>query len=216
MEPRKHRLALALAVALGGCSGSSGIALSPAWDSAGVPVPHDVFGHNTVWSQGGVGLRDDATMMPVPTALDVVTRLAPALLRFPGGTRAMRYHFAQAIGEQRTPQCDPFKGTTDDTRYGPNEFLGLADQLHADVTWVAPWVDGSPDESAALAQFLAPHANVKYLEIGNEPYLGLPAGPTTGSCGRPSQFVQDERWVGDRRFPRRAAEYAAQLALSAP
>ena len=57
---------------------------------------------------------------------------------------------------------------------------------------------------------------MKFLEIGNEPYLGLPAGPTTGSCGRPSQFVQDERWVGDTRIPTTAVDYAAQLAATAP
>ena len=56
---------------------------------------------------------------------------------------------------------------------------------------------------------------VKYLEIGNEPYLGLPAGPIVGSCGRPSQFVQDERWDGATRIPTTAADYAAELAATA-
>jgi hypothetical protein len=217
VEPGKHRLAGALAVVAlaSGCGGSSAIALAPSWDGAGVPVTRDVFGHNTVWAQSGLGLWDEAMQQPVPQALDAVTALAPTLLRFPGGTRAMRYHFAQAIGDPRTPQCDPFRGVTDDTKYGPNEFLGVAASLGTDVTWVAPWVDGSPDETAALAQFLAPHANVKYLEVGNEPYLGLPAGPPTGSCGRPTQFVQDERWVGDTRIPTTAADYAAELAATA-
>ena len=203
-------------VAVAGCGGSSQLALAPAWTSAGVAIAPDLFGHNTVWSQGGLGLWNDAANAPNGDALMAISALSPRLLRFPGGTRAMRYHFAQAIGDTRTPQCDPFRGAVDDTHYGPNEFLGIAEGLSADVSWVAPWVDGSPDETAALAQFLAPHGNVKYLEIGNEPYLGLPVGPVADSCGRPSQFVQDERWVGDTRIPTTAADYAAQLALTAP
>lgn len=205
-----------VAGALAGCASPSGIALEPAWSSSGVAVSRDLFGHNTVWSQGGVGLWDDGAHALVPSAVQEVQALQPGLLRFPGGTRAMRYHFDQARGATRTPQCDPFKGTLDGTTYGPDEFLALAATLGADVTWVTPWVDGSADESARIAAFVAGDPAVKLLEIGNEPYLGLPAGPASGSCGRPSQFVQDERWVGDTRIPTTAVDYAAQLAATAP
>jgi hypothetical protein len=206
-----------LAAALvGGCASPTGISLDPAWSTSGVAVPRDLFGHNTVWSQGGLGLWDDSASALVPSAVQEVQALQPGLLRFPGGTRAMRYHFDQARGATRTPQCDPFKGALDATTYGPDEFLALAAMLGVDVTWVAPWVDGSPDESARIAAFVADKPAVKYLEIGNEPYLGLPVGPTTGSCGRPSQFKQDERWVGDTRIPTTAVDYAAQLAATAP
>jgi hypothetical protein len=217
MEPRSGRLASALAGAIlvAGCQSSTGIALDPAWSSAGVPVSRDVFGHNTVWSQGGLGLWSDANGAVDPTALAEVQRLEPQLLRFPGGTRAMRYHFEEARGAARTPQCDPFKGALDATSYGPDELFSVADTLGVDVTWVAPWVDGSPDETGRLAAYLGQHAAVKFLEIGNEPYLGLPAGPASGSCGRPSQFVQDERWDGATRIPTTAVDYAAQLAATA-
>src|SRR6185312_2057283 len=53
---------------------------------------------------------------------------------------------------------------------------------------------------------------VKYVEYGNEPYLDLPSGPASGSCGRPSQFRQDERWVNGARIATTARDYAAQLA----
>jgi hypothetical protein len=204
-----------VAILAGGCGAPSGLALAPPWASSGIAVSADVFGHNTVWSQGGLGLWDDAAHAAVPLAVDETAALSPGLLRFPGGTRAMRYHFADARGSNRMPECDPFKGTFDATGYGPDEFLALAATLGADVTWVAPWVDGSPEESARIAAFVAGTPAVKFLEIGNEPYLGLPAGPSTGSCGRPSQFVQDERWVGDTRIATTAADYAAQVAATA-
>ena len=221
MEPRGRRLAAVATFALGcglagGCSSATGIAVDPAWSSAGVPISRDLFGHNTVWSQGGLGLWDDGARALVASAVQEVQALSPGLLRFPGGTRAMRYHFDEARGATRTPQCDPFKGTLDATTYGPDEFFALADSLGSDVSWVAPWVDGSPSESQRIAQFLADKPQVKLLEIGNEPYLGLPAGPSSGSCGRATQFVQDERWAGDARIPTTAADYAAQLAITAP
>ena len=119
MEPRGDRLRWVaptlVAVLVAGCGGRTGIALAPSWSSAGVAVSPDIFGHNTVWAQGGLGLWDDGARALVPAAAQEVQALEPGLLRFPGGTRAMRYHFAEARGDMRTPQCDPFKGTLDGT-----------------------------------------------------------------------------------------------------
>ena len=68
----------------------------------------------------------------------------------------MLYHFAGAIGPRqgRTPQCDPYTGEFDPTGYGPDEFLQLATQLGAEVTLVSPWVDGTPEEAAALVAYV--------------------------------------------------------------
>ena len=252
MEPQIGRLtapALAVAAAIvvgSGCGAPSGIALAPRWSETAAVVSPNVFGHNTVWSQGGLGLWDDNARQLRADVVGKVSALHPGVLRFPGGTRAMRYHFDQAIGAARAPECDSFKGTLDATGYGPEEFLALATQLGSAVTWVAPWVDGSPQETAAAAAFLvgdaastvtlgrdgngkdwgdagswarrraqsAPYASVRWLEVGNEPYLGLATGPAT-SCGRASPFVQDERWAGGLRIPTTAADYAAQLVATA-
>ena len=229
-----------------------GTPVSPAWSTplsdAGSPLALAI-GENTVWSRGGLGPWNDATHAADPTVLSLVSALHPPVLRFPGGTRAMRYHFAEAIGPlaSRVPQCDSFSGTTDATGYGVDEFMTIAESLGAKVTLVTPWVDGSPQESAAFVAYVNAdpsstvaigvdaagtdwgtagswgakrEANghsaaygVKFVEIGNETYSGLPVGPTT-SCGRPSQFVQDERWVNGKAIPTTAKDYAAQLALT--
>ena len=114
------------------------------------------FGHNTVWVRGGLGLWDEATQTFHPEVVDLVRALRPGVLCFPGGTRAMLYHFAGAIGPRqgRTPQCDPYTGEFDPTGYGPDEFLQLATQLGAEVTLVSPWVDGTPEEAAALVAYV--------------------------------------------------------------
>ena len=224
--------------------------MSPAWTSPAARVSRLVLGHNTVWSRGGLGLWDDAAHAPSAPVLALVRDLHPGILRFPGGTRAMRYHFAEAIGPlgARVPQCDSFVGATDATSYGLDEFLAVASAVSAEVTLVAPWVDGSAEETAALVAYvngdasssvhigvdanakdwgtagewarrrganghLAPYG-VKFIEIGNEPYLDLAVGPLT-SCGRPSQFKQDERWVSGKAIPTTAADYAEQVVATA-
>ena len=158
MEPRSGRLAAARraagrvrrAIFAGGCASPSGIALEPPWASGGVAVSPTSSGTTRCGREGGLGLWDDGARALGAAAVAGDGALTPGLLRFPGGTRAMRYRFADARGGRRArPQCDPFKGTFDATGYGPDEFLALAAQLGADVTWVAPWVDGSPEESAA-------------------------------------------------------------------
>jgi hypothetical protein len=237
---------LALACCFFGCSDGNGSRIAPAWDQTLAPVSSLQLGHNAVWSRGGLGLWDETSHAPATNVLPLVSDLRPGVLRFPGGTRAMRYHFDEAIGPlaQRKAQCDTFTGALDATSYGLDEALALAAQLGAAVTLVAPWVDGTPEEAAALVAYVnaAPdstvaigvdangkdwgtagdwakrrgdngHAapyGVRWLEIGNEEFLDLAAGPPS-SCGRPSQFVQSERWVNGARVPTSAADFATQV-----
>jgi hypothetical protein len=134
----------------------AGIAVTPSWGSAvTTPILPQHFGHNTIWSRDGLGLWDPMAAAPRADVLPLVEALHPGALRFPGGTRAMRYHFDEAVGpaSQRKPQCDAFTGTTDATTYGLAEFLGLAAEVGAAVTLVAPWADGSPQRAAAMIAY---------------------------------------------------------------
>ncbi len=232
----------------------AGMPVAPGWsqlgDAAAAAPSSRLLGHNAIWSRGGLGLWNDTTHAADPTVASLVAALHPGVLRFPGGTRAMRYHFAEAIGPlaSRVPQCDSFSGTTDATGYGVDEFMTIAESLGAKVTLVTPWVDGSPQEAAAFVAYVnaatsstfalgvdpsgtdwgtagswaqkraanghaAPYG-VAFVEIGNEPYSSLATGPKT-SCGRASQFKQDERWVNGVAIPTTAKDYATQLALTA-
>lgn len=227
------------------------IDVAPRWTEPTTSVSRRVLGHNSVWSRGGLGVWDDRHGVPFGEVMAMVRTLSPGVLRFPGGTRAMRYHFDRAIGpiQSREPQCDPFRGTTDATTYGPDEFLRLAESLGADVTLVTPWVDGSPEEAAAFVAYVNADASSKvvigkdvngkdwgaaadwaqkraenghpapyrvaFVEIGNEPFSDIHAGPSTSSCGRSSPFKQDERWVNGVAVPTTAKDYASQVAISA-
>jgi hypothetical protein len=230
-------------------STSASVVVAPRWDETIAPVSRAILGHNTVWSRGGLGVWNESAGAPFDDVVAKVKQLSPGVLRFPGGTRAMRYHFDRAIGskEDRAPQCDPFRGTTDATSWGPDEFLRFAESVGAKVTLVAPWVDGTPEEAAAFVAYanadpsstvaIGTDVNgkewgtagdwgkkraanghpasyrVAFVEIGNEPYTDLRAGPST-SCGRPSPFKQDERWVNGVAIPTTAKDYASQVAIA--
>jgi len=145
-----HSPTVAEAVAALGNQGS----VTPDWSNPRGPVSPLHFGHNTVWVRGGLGIWDEVNGAPDPEVLRLVRALKPGVLRFPGGTRAMRYHFDGAIGANRSPQCDTVTGQLDATHYGLDEFLGIAETVGADVTLVSPWVDGTPQEAAALVAYV--------------------------------------------------------------
>jgi hypothetical protein len=182
-------------------SPDAGTPVAPAWsqveDDAGASAAL-VLGHNAIWSRGGLGLWDDTTHAANPTVAPIVAALHPAALRFPGGTRAMRYHFAQAIGPlaSRVPQCDPFTGTTDPTGYGVDEFMTIAESSGAKVTLVAPWVDGSPQEAAAFVAYVNASASSTFA-------IGVDAGGTDwGTAGS---------WAQKRATNGHAAPYAVSF-----
>lgn len=134
----------------------AGALLSPEWGGADGPgIVASDFGHNTIWSRNGLGLWDPDVVAPASAVLPLVEGLKAGALRFPGGTRAMRYHFEEAIGPlaQRQPQCDVFTGSTDATTYGLAEFLAVAAKVGAEVTLVSPWADGSPQRAAAMVAY---------------------------------------------------------------
>ena len=114
-----------------------------------------MLGHNAVWSRGGLGIWDDAAHAVRPEVDALVTQLRPGMLRFPGGSRAMLYHFDETIGPypDRKPQCDTFTGALDPTTWGMDEALQYAEQRGAAVTLVTPWGDGTPERAAAMVAY---------------------------------------------------------------
>lgn len=126
------------------------------WDSQLGPIRPGYFGHNTNWARGGLGIWDDTTHTYNEALIQKIQALKPGLLRFPGGTRAMRFRFEETIGPYalRKPQCDVFSASFDPTTYGLDEFLRLAERLGSEVSLVAPWAIGSPERTAAMVAYV--------------------------------------------------------------
>jgi hypothetical protein len=142
-------------VALTACAAPSAPALDIDWDTTLAPVSPRVVGHNAVWARGGLGLWDDTQRAVRADVAALVDDLHPGVLRWPGGTRAMAYHFDETIGPvaDRKPQCDTFTGMTDATTWGMDEALAFAEAHGAEVTMVTPWYDGTPEHAAAMVAY---------------------------------------------------------------
>jgi hypothetical protein len=142
-------------VVLGCASPDSRVELAVHWDQPIGTVRPQLLGHNAVWSRGGLGIWDDAAHAVRPEVDALVTQLHPGMLRFPGGSRAMLYHFDETIGPyaERKPQCDTFTGALDATTWGMDEALLYAEQRGAAVTLVTPWGDGTPERAAAMVAY---------------------------------------------------------------
>lgn len=133
------------------------VLIAPAWEDSGAATSPWVHGHNTVWSRGGLGLWDDASGAIDDAAWSHVEPLEPTVLRFPGGTRALRWHFAGTLGatSARAAQCDSFTGMPDATTYGLGEMVAVARRAGAAVDLVTPINDGTPEEAAAMLAYVA-------------------------------------------------------------
>ena len=139
-----------------GCTSSDPhVALAVHWDQPIGAVGPQLLGHNAVWSRGGLGIWDDTAHAVRPEVDALVTQLHPGVLRVPGGSRAMLYHFDETIGPyaDRKPQCDTFTGMLDGTSWGMDEALQYAEQRGAEVTLVTPWGDGTPERAAAMVAY---------------------------------------------------------------
>ena len=138
-----------------GCSSDPRVELAVHWDQPVGSVGPQLLGHNAVWSRGGLGIWDDGSHAVRPDVDALVTALHPGILRWPGGSRAMLYHFDETIGPyaDRKPQCDTFTGQLDATTWGMDEALQYAEQRGAAVTLVTPWGDGTPERAAAMVAY---------------------------------------------------------------
>jgi hypothetical protein len=141
---------------MAGCTSSDPrVPLAVHWDQPIGTVGPQLLGHNAVWSRGGLGIWDDSAHAVRADVDALVTALRPGVLRFPGGSRAMLYHFDETIGPYaaRKPQCDTFTGALDATTWGMDEALQYAEQRGAVVTLVTPWGDGTPERAAAMVAY---------------------------------------------------------------
>jgi alpha-N-arabinofuranosidase len=142
------------------------------------PVNPLVLGNNLQWVDEGDNLLRPGTLAFDPARLALIEDMAPTILRYPGGTLTDTYHWREGLGPASG------RGTLRDLSnrrkpvlFGTEEFVRLADRLNADIVLTANVHTSTPSD---IVDWLA-HINagtqgaatprVRYLEVGNEPYL---------------------------------------------
>ncbi len=151
-----------------------------------------LFGANLQWTNGGDGLMPEGGVFD--TQATVIKRikdwLAPTVIRFPGGTLANRYAWADGVSD-RSPDASAanlsnprkrgaglnFDGQAEPMVFGSAEYLRLLSALGAQGMITAN-LNAPPEESAAWLKWLAdqarrldPAPRVLWWEIGNESYF---------------------------------------------
>ncbi|HUJ60560.1 MAG TPA: hypothetical protein VLX92_18795 [Kofleriaceae bacterium] len=169
-----------LVSSLPSCSATSDPCAQADLAASGHVISPAIFGDGIEWDNDGQDVLEPDPTGQTPGTLrpDVMTALAAAqltVMRYPGGTLADMFHWQQAVGPMasRTPQVT-FSGS-ELPAFGPDEFASFAHQLGSDILLTVNVATGTPDEAAGwIAHWKAAGVSVKYVEVGNETYLGGP------------------------------------------
>ena len=140
--------------------------------------------------------------------LEKVKRLAPPLLRYPGGTVTKIYHWRDGVGpkNKRPRRRNLIWGGEEDNRFGTDEFIRYCRIIGAEPFLVTNMATGTAEEAANWVEycngtgntefanlrrahgFAEPH-NVKYWGLGNEEH----GEPDVGRLQEPEAYVK-EAW----------------------
>lgn len=135
-----------------------------------------VLGNNVAWAEESPEVLYHDTLSYSNAFLDYAQRLAPTMLRYPGGTDADLYHWQRGVGPVAGRGTSKLQSGDEKTIYwGTDEFLSLCITVGAEPLITVNVATGTPEEAAAWVAYTNTRPGslmrVKYWEIGNEPYL---------------------------------------------
>jgi len=149
------------------------------------PIPRTLYGTNIEWINDGNGIWDASQNRAKPEIQAAAKALNLSLIRFPGGIFADYYHWRDGIGPAglrptRDHYADDGKSRNN---FGTDELMQFARAIGAEPMLEVNIVTGTPQEAADWVAYCnrpdnperarngsrQPY-NVRYWEIGNEPY----------------------------------------------
>lgn len=140
------------------------------------PINPMVLGNNIDWTHSSQGMHPEDSNQFSPDYLKLADRIAPAALRYPGGTNADFYHWKDGIGpvHSRRPN-KTLEGKEEVIKLGTDEFLALCARWKSEPLITVNIATGTAQDAADWVRYTNRRATglprVKYWEIGNEPYL---------------------------------------------
>lgn len=168
------------------------------------PVERRLLGNNLQWVDRGDELLVRDSLRFAPKMLELVQRLSPTVLRYPGGCQAESYHWKDGIGPYRERKLGDrfFDRRKEKVVFGTDEFLELCRDVGAEPLITVNVASGSPEEAAEWVAYVnKPTAagrpkglpKVNLWEIGNEPYLQHDKRPELNMA--PEEYVRRARRV---------------------
>ena len=155
-----------------------------------------IYGANHRFGLAGSGGSDPTTGITYPTLISQIVNTKISMLRFPGGTMANTYHWANAIGPQARRQLQVNGNISNpvpiDSTFGPDEFGNMLNQTGATGNLMLNFATESSKDAAHFVAYMtatqggaglvdgvdwaalrasngqtAPY-NISYVEVGNE------------------------------------------------
>ena len=149
----------------------------------GPPVNPRLMGNNVQWVDEGDNLLEAGSTHFAPAMLDVISKLRPTVLRYPGGSNSDTYHWRAGMGDPASRGESEHFHTRKAQKvlFGTVEYLTLCRRLGAEPLITVNVASGPPEEAAEwvravnLGHLTGPDGEalgpVRLWEIGNEPYL---------------------------------------------
>ncbi len=159
-----------------------------------------LLGNNAQWVDGGDEILKKNSLDFDVSALDMLQKLSPTVIRYPGGSFADAYHWRNGMGTlAERGECEHvFARTMQKVYFGTKEFLTLCRTLKATPLITINVITETPQDAADWVKqinvtgILDNDGNkfppVKYWEIGNEPYLKQDYNPDLDIT--PSEFAK--------------------------
>ncbi|MBQ7011836.1 MAG: hypothetical protein IJN63_09035 [Clostridia bacterium] len=142
-------------------------------------VRREMFGDQLTWRGNGYGIYEPETDSFNEKLARAVRECGVTTLRYPGGIQGDFFRWRETVGEERTPQIDPFSDEyptlteKDGERFYPHfgwdEFLRLCKYNGQDAVVQLNAGNGTPEEAAALVRYCErADCRVASYCIGNE------------------------------------------------
>lgn len=157
---------------------------------AGRPVNRLALGTGIQWNDRGDNVIQSNSTRFDGNLLDLLMKLRPTVLRYPGGSQGDTYHWKGGVGakdQRKENELFFAKGKSERVLFGTEEFLRLADTLGAEPLITVNLASGTADEAADWVRLTnvtrlrraagAALPAVHYWELDNEPYLKQDARP---------------------------------------
>ena len=168
------------------------------------PIPSPLYGTNIEWIEEGNGIWDRQNSAFNPNILRAARELGVTLVRFPGGIFADYYHWRDGVGPRQSRPARPHLpgGNASANDFGTAELVEFSRQIGAEPLFQVNMITGTPEEAAAWVSYCnnpndperrrdgtAQPFNVRFWEIGNEPYGKADNPNTARSSLTPEQYA---------------------------
>ena len=148
------------------------------WQSVIGEIRDDVYGHFVEHLEGCVygGIWDEDGNLQ-PDVVDLVRRIGPTVIRYPGGNFASDYHWEEGVGPraERRPHYNRAWHVEDTNLVGTDEFLAFCEAVGAKPFLVVNDGSGTPEEAA------------RWVEYCNGP-VSTPMGALRAKNGHPEPY----------------------------